>query len=40
MVSGRGEWDISLEITNKKRAVSQGFLAEGLPRLRERVDVV
>lgn len=32
-VSGGGEWGISPEITNKK--ISQGFLAEGLPRLGE-----
>lgn len=40
VVSGGGEWDISPEITKKKRAVSQGFLAEGPPRLGEQVDVV
>lgn len=40
VVSGGGEWAISPEITNKKRAISQSFLAEGLPRLGEQVDVV
>lgn len=29
-VSGGGQWDISPEIINKKREISQGFLAENL----------
>lgn len=35
VVSGGGEWDISPEITNKKKNISQGFLEKALPRFGE-----